>query len=147
MLDTTPYQDMKMVQLVEMITDQDLERILHCLDGDSVDLDTIERWEEKIERAKIIAQNDVPSDVVTMRSRIKCRNDEELERIGELTLVFPHEANIDEGKISILAPLGLALLGAQVGSTITWKCRNGRTRTLVVDSLSYQPEASGDWHL
>jgi regulator of nucleoside diphosphate kinase len=147
MLDTTRYQDIKMVQLVEMITDQDLERILHCLNSASVDLDTLELWEEKIDRAEIIKQDQVPPDLVTMRSKIKCRGDEELERIGEITLVFPHEANIDEGKISILAPLGLALFGARAGSAITWKCRNGRTRKMVIDSLSYQPEASGDWHL
>ncbi len=147
MLRTFNTRDINMVKWNEMITDQDLERILHCLDNVAVDVTALEAWEEKMERAQIIPQSEVPSDLVTMHSRFRCREDSELEKIGELSLVFPHEANIDEGRISIMAPLGLALLGARVGRRITWKCRNGRTRNLVVDSILYQPESSGDWHL
>jgi regulator of nucleoside diphosphate kinase len=125
---------------VEMITDQDLKRVLSCLRSDCLDVTIVELWEEKIERAQIITQEEAPSDLVTMHSIIHC---------GESTmnLVFPHEADIDQGKISILAPLGMALLGARVGQTITWQARNGHTRSLVIDSISYQPEASGHWHL
>lgn len=136
----TPFQDIKMEQWIEMITDQDLKRVLSCLRGECRDISIVEMWEEKIERAEIIMQDEAPADLVTMNSIIHCGN-------SKFTLVFPREADIDQGRISILAPLGMALLGARVGQTISWQARDGQTRKLVIDSISYQPEASGHWHL
>lgn len=133
-------QDIKMEQWVEMITDQDLKRVLSCLRSDCGDITIVEMWEEKIERAEIITQDEAPSDLVTMHSIIRTGD-------SNLTLVFPREADIDQGKISILAPLGMALLGARVGQTISWLARDGQSRTLVIESISYQPEAFGHWHL
>lgn len=133
-------QEIKMEPCVEMITDQDLKRVLSCLRSDYSDIPIVEMWEEKIERAEIITQDEAPPDLVTMHSIIRTG-------AGNLTLVFPREADIDQGKISILAPLGMALLGARVGQTISWQARDGQTRTLVIESISYQPEASGHWHL
>jgi regulator of nucleoside diphosphate kinase len=125
---------------VEMITEQDLKRVMSCLNPHSLDASILDLWEEKIERAQIISSDEAPSDLVTMNSIISCEE-------GDLTLVFPREADIDQGRISILAPLGIALLGARVGQTISWQARNGRTRNLVIKSISYQPEAHGHWHL
>jgi regulator of nucleoside diphosphate kinase len=133
-------QDIKMEQWVEMITDQDLKRVLSCLRSDCSDISIVDMWEEKIERAEIITQDEAPPDLVTMHSIIRTKD-------SNLTLVFPREADIDQGKISILAPLGMALLGARVGQTISWLARDGQTRTLVIESISYQPEAFGHWHL
>jgi regulator of nucleoside diphosphate kinase len=133
-------QDIKMEQWVEMITDQDLKRVLSCLRSDCGDVSIVEMWEEKIERAEIITQDEAPPDLVTMNSIIRTKD-------SNLTLVFPREADIDQGKISIMAPLGMALLGARVGQTISWLARDGQTRTLVIESISYQPEACGHWHL
>jgi regulator of nucleoside diphosphate kinase len=133
-------QDIKMEQWVEMITDQDLKRVLSCLRSDCIDISIVEMWEEKIERAEVITQDEAPSDLVTMHSIIRTGD-------SNLTLVFPREADIDQGKISILAPLGMALLGARVGQTISWQARDGQSRTLVIESISYQPEACGHWHL
>jgi regulator of nucleoside diphosphate kinase len=62
------------------------------------------------------------------------------------TLVFPSEANFDEGKISVLAPVGTAMLGYRVGDSIEWEVPSGRRR-LKVEELIYQPEASGDYNL
>lgn len=136
---------------VEMITDQDMKRILAFLRSDALDMKTLDLWDEKIERCKIISQEQTPPDLVTIHSKIHCTEDldqkSELDKIGHLIVVFPYEANIDEGKISILAPLGIALLGVRVGHAITWQSRDGRARNLLIDSLSYQPEASGHWHL
>jgi regulator of nucleoside diphosphate kinase len=129
-----------MEQWVEMITDQDLKRVLSCLRSDCGDVSIVEMWEEKIERAEIITQDEAPPDLVTMNSIIRTKD-------SNLTLVFPREADIDQGKISIMAPLGMALLGARVGQTISWLARDGQTRTLVIESISYQPEACGHWHL
>jgi regulator of nucleoside diphosphate kinase len=62
------------------------------------------------------------------------------------THVFPSEANFDEGKISVLAPVGTAMLGYRVGDSIEWEVPSGRRR-LKVEELLYQPEAAGDYNL
>jgi regulator of nucleoside diphosphate kinase len=62
------------------------------------------------------------------------------------TLVYPDEADIDEGKLSILAPLGTALLGTRIGQTIKFEAPAG-TRKLRIEKILYQPEAAGDFHL
>ena len=80
-----------------------------------------------------------------MHSRVEC--EEELS--GEhhtLTLVYPNEANVDSGRISILAPVGSALLGLSQGQSIDWTAPDGRPLRLHVTAVHYQPEASGDFN-
>ncbi len=62
------------------------------------------------------------------------------------TIVFPKDANIDEGKISVLAPMGTAMLGYRVGDIIEWQVPAGKRR-IKIEKILYQPEASGDFHL
>ena len=103
------------------------------------------RLEEELERAETVAPEKVPADVITMRSRVRLRD----LNTGEdmvYTLVFPSEANFDEGKISVLAPVGTAMLGYRVGNLIEWEVPSGRRR-LKVEELIYQPEAAGDYNL
>src|ERR1044071_567817 len=103
------------------------------------------RLEHELERAETVAPAEVPVDVITMRSKVRLRDldtDEEMV----YTLVFPTEANFDEGKISILAPVGTAMLVYRVGSRIEWEVPSGRRR-LKVEELLYQPEATGDYNL
>ena len=96
-------------------------------------------------RAEVVDSKNIPSDVITMNSKVSLKDlDSKEERI--YTLVFPSEANIDENKISILAPIGTAMLGYHVGDTIKWHVPAGARRLKVVDIL-YQPEAAGDYHL
>jgi len=66
--------------------------------------------------------------------------------VNVYTLVFPSDASIAERKISILAPIGTALLGSRVGSTVDWPVPAGR-RTMRIKDVLYQPEAAGDYHL
>ena len=103
------------------------------------------RLEEELERAETVAPEEVPPDVITMRSSVRLRD---LDTGGEMvyTLVFPSEANFDEGKISVLAPVGTAMLGYRVGDAIEWDVPSGRRR-LKVEELLYQPEAAGDYNL
>jgi regulator of nucleoside diphosphate kinase len=63
-----------------------------------------------------------------------------------LTLVFPRDADLNQDKISVLAPIGTAVLGYHVGDTIEWEVPDG-TRRLEVRKIIYQPEASGDYDL
>jgi len=99
----------------------------------------------ELSRAKIVPSNKVPPDVVTMNSKvILC--DVDASKQMTYTLVFPRDANIDEGKISVLAPLGTAILGYSVGETVEWQVPAGK-RHIRIEEILYQPEASGDFHL
>jgi len=94
----------------------------------------------ELERARIVAPDEVPSDVITMNSRAELLDLDTNERM-EFTLVFPAEANIDDGKISVLAPLGTAMLGYRVGDEFEWAVPYGRIR-LRVTAIRFQPEVS-----
>jgi regulator of nucleoside diphosphate kinase len=100
--------------------------------------------EAELKRANVVESNEVPADVVTMNSKVLFRN---LDSKEEMTysLVFPEDANIESGAISILAPVGTALLGYREGSTVEWAVPSGRRR-FKIEKILYQPEASGDLH-
>lgn len=87
----------------------------------------------------------MPADVVTMNSRVRLR-DPDADREAVYTLVFPHQANAAEGRISVLAPLGAALFGARVGDSVAVASPGGERR-LLVQELLYQPEAAGRYDL
>jgi regulator of nucleoside diphosphate kinase len=94
----------------------------------------------ELERAEIVAPHEVPPDVITMNSRAELLDLDTNEHM-EFTLVFPDEANIEEGKISVLAPLGTAMLGYGVGDEFEWTVPYG-SRRLKVINVHFQPEAS-----
>ena len=98
----------------------------------------------ELDVADVVEATTVPADVVTMNSEVLVR-DLDSEKEMTVTLVFPSEADLEQGKISILAPVGTALLGYRVGDTIEWKVP-GRVRRLRVEKVLYQPEAAGDYH-
>ena len=101
--------------------------------------------EQELARGKVVAPTDVPGGVVTMNSRVRFRD---LRSGGRetYTLVYPEQANVDEARLSVLAPLGTALLGASAGDVV--ECRTpGGVRRLKVERVLYQPEAAGDFHL
>jgi regulator of nucleoside diphosphate kinase len=127
------------------ITQQDLDRLSEVVEqyGDGPLRRAAQALETEIERARIVPQDRIPPDVVTMRSRAVCV-DLESGKQRELMLVYPDEANHDEGKVSVLAPVGLALLGLQVGDTIRWPMARGRETTLKLLEVRYQPEAAGE---
>jgi len=105
----------------------------------------LESLEAELSRGKLVAPTDVPPDVVTMNSRVSLVDlDTEEEMV--YTLVFPPEADITQSKISVLAPVGTAILGYRVGDTLTWQVPDG-IRRLRVKQILYQPEAAGDYLL
>jgi regulator of nucleoside diphosphate kinase len=132
------------------ITKKDRERLgsliqLVRIQNDRAHLGYVNRLEEELDEAEIVASEDIPSDVVTMRSKIKLKDlDTNEERV--YSIVFPSEANSDEGKISILAPLATALLGFRRGDTVEFQAPS-RLRRLKVEEILYQPESSGDYDL
>ena len=101
--------------------------------------------EEELDRAEVVEQKDIPADVITMRSTVRLKD---LATSEELIyrLVFPTEANYDEGKISVLAPVGTAMLGYRRGNVIEWQVPSG-VRRLSVEEVLFQPESKGEYHL
>lgn len=97
----------------------------------------------EMQKAKIVKPQDVPPDVVTMNSKVLLRDVSTKDEIT-YSLVFPQDANIDKGAISVLAPVGTAILGYQEGDKVTWKVPSGE-RTLEIVKVLYQPEAAGDF--
>ncbi|MFZ1249350.1 MAG: nucleoside diphosphate kinase regulator [Candidatus Saccharimonadales bacterium] len=96
----------------------------------------------ELAKAKIVEPAQVPPDVITMNSKVRFKNEQ-----GEaLTywLVFPEDADISNHKMSILSPIGCALIGYKVGDTITLHTPNG-SRKLMVEEILHQPEREGDF--
>jgi regulator of nucleoside diphosphate kinase len=97
--------------------------------------------EEELARASVVAPGDIAADVVTMHSRVVCRDELSGDQ-HEIELVYPHEADADRGRVSVLAPVGAALLGLAVGSAIDWPMPGGRRARVRVVAVPYQPEAA-----
>jgi regulator of nucleoside diphosphate kinase len=95
--------------------------------------------EGELKRAEIVTPEAIPSDVITMNSRAELL-DLETNEVMQFTLVLPRDAKIDEGKISVLAPLGTAMLGYRVGDEFEWHVPYG-VRRLKVTNVYFQPEA------
>jgi regulator of nucleoside diphosphate kinase len=129
---------------VILITEKDLLRIKHVLSFQRSE--DFENLELELDRAKIISDDQVPEDLVTMNSKVKFMNLQD-EKELTITIVYPSDANFAEGKISVLASLGSALIGLRVGQEINWMFPDGKTKTLKLQQVIYQPESNGHWHL
>jgi len=131
------------------ITDTDRDRLEKLLLGTRVwssrDKEHLQALEEELDKAHIVGSRDIPGDVVTMRSQVRVKDMKSGTEM-DLSVVFPSEADSEQGKISVLAPVGTALLGYRVGDTIEWKVPGG-LRRLKIERILYQPEAAGDYHL
>jgi regulator of nucleoside diphosphate kinase len=98
------------------------------------------RLAAELERAVVIDSRCIAADIVTMNSRVRFEDQNTGER-REVTIVFPHEANASTGSISVLTPVGTALLGLAVGQSIVWPFPDGTQHGLCVLKIIYQPEA------
>jgi len=107
----------------------------------SKDRECIEALEEELDRAEIVDASRIPPNVVTMNSKIRLRDlDSGEERIYRL--VFPNRSLQEENALSVLAPIGTALLGCRAGDLIEWPVPKGMRRLKVLEVL-FQPEAAG----
>lgn len=129
------------------VTSQDKQRLEDLLReveaSDSRKHGDLKALMEELHRAVVVAPKDVPGDVITMNSRADMLDLENGETVT-FTLVFPSEANIEEGKISVLAPIGAGMLGYRVGDEFEWKVPAG-VRRMKVTRIHYQPEAAGEF--
>ena len=101
--------------------------------------------ENELNNGKVVDSRHVPQDVITMNSNVRLK-DINTQKEMICWLVFPDDSNADQGKISILAPIGTALLGYKIGDIIEWKVPAGLAK-FKVEEILYQPEAAGDYHL
>lgn len=99
----------------------------------------------ELKRAEIVAPEKVPPDVVTMNSTVRFQILESGEEF-ELTLVYPKDVQGQSDRISVLAPVGSALLGLSVGDELEWPRPGGGVSTVKVVEVVYQPERAGDLH-
>lgn len=109
------------------------------------DREYLESLQNELDRAHIVKPTAIPHNVVTMNSRV-CIKDMETAKENIYTLVFPSDADIEQGKISILAPIGTAILGYRAGDTVDWPVPGG-TRKVRVQEILFQPEAAGRYDL
>jgi regulator of nucleoside diphosphate kinase len=132
------------------ITEADLDRlrtliaVMRNAGYDQVRED-LDRLEEELDRAEIVTPQSIPPNVITMRSRVRLRDVVSGQEMV-YSLVFPNEADLNQGKISVLAPIGTAMLGYQVGEIIEWDVPVGLKR-FTVEEVLYQPEGAGDYQL
>jgi len=132
--------------IVTRLDVQRLERLIDSLDEKMQESPGVLALQDELDRADQVGHEEIPAGVVTMNSRVHCR-EEASGKDYHLTLVYPKDANADEGKISILAPIGSALLGLSVGEQIDWPAPGGKTLKLKLLEVEYQPEAAGNYDL
>lgn len=94
---------------------------------------------EELDRAIVIPSDRIPNDIVTMNSRLVYL-DESTGMSREVELVYPGEADPVAGRVSVLAPVGCALLGLRVGQSIDWNLPSGKVHRLRVERILSQPE-------
>lgn len=126
------------------ITKADYEKLQRLIEGrrttGSFDMKYLNLLEAELDRAEVVEPEAIPPDVVTMNSEVRLK-DLDSGNIIVYRLVFPSQART-ENSISVLAPIGMAMLGYQVGDIIEWPVPRGIRRLKVLEVL-FQPEAAG----
>lgn len=130
-----------------VVTENDYEKLTRFVDRQTPAMPRVTQFlAQELDRAELIPSRQVPRDVVTMNSRLLFRTMADgLSRA--VTLVYPAEADLRAGRLSILTPVGVALLGLRPGQSMAWEDRTGEIKTLTVQHVLFQPEASGRFDL
>lgn len=128
------------------ITEYDMEKlraIIEIYGGN--DNPYLENLEDELDKARVVDPKNIPDNVVTMNSIVRIKDLDTGEE-KTFTLVFPGKTNITENAVSILAPIGTALIGYREGDIIEWEVPAGTKRFQVMDVI-YQPERLGNYDL
>jgi len=136
-----------MKEKVIYITDSDVKRLKGLIktarEFHTEDEIYLKELEKELDRSKVVDSKKIPKDIITMNTKVFIKdldsNEEEV-----YWLVFPTNADPNQNKISILTPIGTALLGYKTGDTIKWEVPGG-IRKLEIKKLLYQPEAAGNY--
>ena len=124
-----------------VISSLDMERLEALL---AVQARAQEALLAELARAEVVDPADMPADIVTMNSRVRFVLDDTEER--EMLLVYPKDIDGSPDRLSILTPIGNALLGLRAGDGITWSRPDGATCVVTVRDVVYQPERAGALH-
>jgi regulator of nucleoside diphosphate kinase len=131
-----------------IISRADRERLEALIDAARMDSrvreDYLAALEGELARARVVSAGKVPADVVTMNSVVLLR-DLDSDETEEYELVYPTDADMAYNRISVLAPIGTAILGYRLGDVIEWPVPAG-LRRLRVEEVLYQPERAGALH-
>jgi regulator of nucleoside diphosphate kinase len=120
---------------VILLSAEDYERLSVLAYAASKRMQTLaDELVQEIERARILAEGERSPEAVCMNSEVEFR-DEKTGKVQKVTLVYPEHADISQRKISVLTPVGTALIGVQTGHSITWKTLGGEVRQLTVLSV------------
>lgn len=126
------------------ITDHDAKRLRRLIadrrGANSVDHEYLDILEQELDRAEVVEPEAVPRDVVTMNSEVRLE-DLDSGHTQPYKLIFPHQFRGSANSVSVLAPIGTAILGYRVGDVVEWRVPKGIRRLKVVEVI-YQPEAA-----
>lgn len=129
--------------IVSSLDAERLEDLIDSLHGSSIP--GKDQLEAELARADVVDPKDVPPTVVTMNSTVRFKVENSNEEF-ELTLVYPKDVDASGGSISVLAPVGSALLGLSQGDEIEWPKPGGGVLRVRIEEVAYQPERSGMFH-
>ena len=126
-----------------ILSEQDLNRLETMLEHQAHLTPTMQQLEEELARAKVVAPQDVPSNVVSMNARV-------LIRLGdaeptEVILVYPHDFKGQKHQVNVVAPIGAAILGLSEGQYIEWPQPDGHLMQVKIEKVLFQPEREGDF--
>jgi regulator of nucleoside diphosphate kinase len=131
---------------ITQLDNERLEKMISNAKRDNAkDKEYLAKLEAELNRAKVVAPENIPHNIVTMNSQIRLRDivsDEEMT----IELVFPERKDFLSNRISVLAPIGTAILGYKVGDEIEWEVPAGE-KTFRIEEILFQPEASGQFEL
>lgn len=131
------------------ITDYDMKRFkwlsANAHKFDDMYKKHIHDLEEELNKAVIVEPKDIPSNVITMNSKFRIK-DLETNEDTVYTLVFPFDADLEKNKLSILAPIGVAVIGYTLGDIIEWDVPAGKRR-IKIEEIIYQPEREGNYYI
>ncbi|ATJ81441.1 nucleoside diphosphate kinase regulator [Halomonas beimenensis] len=123
----------------------DAERLQCLIDEGACERALARRLEAELARGEVLDPEEMPDDVVSMNSRVRC-SDLETGRSLDRTLVYPRSlADVEDG-VSVLSPAGLALFSRRVGEVVDWPERAGGVSRLRIDAILWQPERARQYH-
>lgn len=136
-------RNMKKIKITELDYIR-LSKILHLARGkNDTDIKNLDELAIEINRAEKIDSKKISHNVITMNSVIKLLNEETKNQII-IKIVYPEEADFKKGFVSILSPLGTALLGYEKGDQVLFNAPKGKVKISILD-IKYQPESNGDY--
>lgn len=128
------------------ITRSDMDRLRDLIEGvrayNPKPNPNLDKLEKELDRAKVVSPSKLPEGVVTMNSRVRVLDIDSTAE-ATYTIVFPGQSKIADSRISILAPIGTALLGYRVGDIVEWETPSGLKR-LKIEGVLFQPDAGED---